>query len=202
MGQNYLTLEVECRGMILDKASEDSFRRKLLKLMAARYRAFLLRRFNTNSRGGGDWPPLADVTQKRRRKGKPIRRTSAEQVSIEKYFQKQSILVDTGLLRSALNVTPSAASFEAVSVAGVHASVAVGFSNVLHPPSPKKPKGRSGTPKLRKPVTVTQLAYIHHFGSKERKLPARPILVPPDENCIRKLEKLIEKELKKQYELD
>lgn len=199
MGENTMEITVECRGFFLDKASEDSFRRKLLKLMAARYRAFLLRRFNTNSRGGGDWPPLAESTKRRRRKGKPIRRTNAEQVSIEKHFQKQAILVDTGILRSGLNVIPTSASFEKISVAANRADVEVGFSSGIHPPK-KNPDGT--TPDSKKPITITKLAYIHHFGCKERNLPARPILVPPDSACMRQMENLVEKELKKQYDLD
>lgn len=201
MGENTVTFEVRCHGFVPDQSWEDDFRRKLLSLMAARYRAFLFRRFNINSRGGGDWPPLKESTKSRRRKGKPIHRTNPEQVAIESIFQKKSILVDTGILRSALNVRPAAASFEEISISELHASVAVGFSQMIHPPPTKKPKSKR-VPKIRTPITVTQLAYIHHFGCKKRGLPARPILVPPDEACMKAMEILIESEMKKIHGLD
>lgn len=38
------------------------------KRVGVRYRTFLQRRFNTFSRGGGEWPPLKPATIKRRRR--------------------------------------------------------------------------------------------------------------------------------------
>lgn len=43
---------------------------KILKVWAARYRAFAQRRFSAFSRGGGDWPPLAPSTIAGRRRGR------------------------------------------------------------------------------------------------------------------------------------
>ena len=76
---------------------------------------------------------------------------------------------------------------------------------MIHPPPTKKPKSKR-VPKIRTPITVTQLAYIHHFGCKKRGLPARPILVPPDEACIKfiesKIEEMLEDEMKGTNGLD
>jgi len=56
------------------------------------FKAFLQDRFDTFSKGGGDWAPLAESTIRRRRAGK-------------KGSRRVSILRDTGLLFGALDPT-------------------------------------------------------------------------------------------------
>jgi hypothetical protein len=63
--------------------------RDMLVQWATRYRAFIQRRFDRYSKGGGDWPSLATSTIAGRRKGKGKRRVT--------------ILRDTGTLFAALN---------------------------------------------------------------------------------------------------
>jgi len=62
----------------------------MYKQWAVRYSAFVRKRFNTYSRGGGDWEPLKDSTKKGRRKGKGS--------------GNAAILKDTGTLFGALTI--------------------------------------------------------------------------------------------------
>lgn len=198
-----LQFEVEGLGLILDRSNEDRLKRTALKLMSERYLAFLLRRFVNSSRGGGEWPPLALKTIKARRKGVKIKKGNAEQVSIGHHFKNVAILTDTGTLRNALDINKRFVGSERkISVVGSRAEVTVGFSrSMMHPPPTDRRKDRSKPRKPGTPITISELAAIHHYGNTERNLPARPILVKPDAMTVRKLEKILEEEMKKQYEI-
>lgn len=67
---------------------------RVLKVWEFRYKGFIFNRFNSFSRGGGDWPALAESTIAKRRSGGGD--------------GSPAILVDIGLLRGALTpvVTP------------------------------------------------------------------------------------------------
>ena len=194
MNELSIDIEIPNLSMILQKHESESFRRKLLRILAARYRAFCLRSFDQNSRGGKAWAPLKDSTAKRRRKGIKVRSGNAEQARIQSFFSGKRILVDTGILRGALNPTLSKGSYEKISLKAHFASADIGFSTMPHP-GPKSGKGG-----VRKPVTISQLAKFHHSGSRKTGLPARPILIPPDSNALRQFEKIIENEEVKLWE--
>lgn len=64
---------------------------RISKIWAARYRGFIQERFDTYSKGGGDWAPLAPSTIKARRKGRGK--------------GSPAILKNTGILFAAINPT-------------------------------------------------------------------------------------------------
>jgi len=108
---------------------------KTMKQWGARYRSFSQRRFDLFSKGGGNWPPLAESTIKRRRKGKRKSGTIA-------------ILRDTGTLFRALNpVLGQPGSFE--QVAGLF-TVELGFGGAS-----KHPNGTA---------SIADIAKFHNFG--------------------------------------
>ena len=193
-----ITVEITGIPDCISAANSDAVRRRILKIWAERMRAFWDRRFVRASRGDGTWAPLKPATVHRRRKGRSINPKKSEQVSIAKHFDKARILIDTGLLRGALNpkqVSPGA--FEKVSVVGKNATLTLGFGGEAQHNAPsKKRKKKSGTKKS--PITISQLAAIHHFGNVKRGLPARPLIVEPDEATRKRLEKIAEQELMKE----
>lgn len=69
----------------------------MFKQWSGRYEGFTRRRFKKNSRGGGEWPPLAASTIARRRKGK----------SKGKGKGKKAILNNTGILEGSLVIGSS-----------------------------------------------------------------------------------------------
>lgn len=109
------------------------------------------RRYRRASRGGGVWPDLAEST-KRRRRGARAGASGARVFAV---------LVDTGTTAKAL--TPGAFGNLFESVPG---GVRVGFDSDTHPGV------EDGDP-----LTVGELAAIHHFGLGV--VPERPILVEP-----------------------
>jgi hypothetical protein len=131
-----------------------------------RYRVFTLRRFNTFSRGGGTWKPLALSTIKARRKGK---RTTGQTKARAKgrtvmVAGKHSILADTGQLRASLN------SENLLLNRRVGNAVDFGFGAAPH--------RASG-------LTMGALATVHHFGTSFLLL--SPILVKPDGQTIQQM---------------
>ncbi len=107
---------------------------KALKQWAARYRGFVQERFDTFSKGGGDWPDLAPSTKRRRRKGGTSGRFS--------------ILRDTSILFGALDIRfhnqPGALEEK------IPFGVRVGFGGPA-----RHPDGE---------VTIADLANIHQKG--------------------------------------
>ena len=145
---------------------------KTLKQWGVRYRGFVQRRFNTYSKGGGDWPPLAPATIKRRRKGK-------------RKGGKVAILRDTGTLFRALNpVLGQPGQLE--EYPGTF-SVRLGIGGpVLHPGSGYGLKGTA---------TIADIASFHNFGMG---VPKRQIIVEPDEPLKAKMAGDAERNLNKE----
>ena len=198
---DHLTLSITGISNSVTAANDDSARRRVLKIWSEKMRAFWDRRFVQASRGDGTWAPLKAATEKRRRKGKKVNRHNAEQVSIQEHFKKARILIDTGLLRGALNPKQiSPGTLENVSVAGASAVLTLGFGgSAIHPKRLKKKKKGKKRPSqkasTKPPLTIAKLAAIHHFGNLQRGLPARPLLVEPDERTLKQLETIAIQEL-------
>ena len=165
--------------------------KNILILWGRAMRAYLDRRFDEQSKGGKDWPPLAESTIKRRRTPKPKKR-KGEQLEIESHFEKVSILMDTGQLRAALNPQrKSKGSYEQIVLSSHMGSIEVGIGGAdEHKPKQKRFK------KTSRPITIAELAVIHHYGLA-KGVPARPIVVPPDEDTKKKLDMILEKEVQK-----
>lgn len=169
-------------GKVAKILNSDRARNRVMKIIAARYRSAMQRRFTTYSRGGGDWKALKPSTVKRRRKAAKISDTE-EQKKIKNKFGPAAILIDTGILRSGLNTQLSSAGKETISSLPDEMTVTIAFSGRMHP--------ESAGPKV---MTISRLAAIHHFGAPSRGIPARPILVDPDEGTRRAIDAIIEKE--------
>ena len=120
---------------------------------AARYMAFIRRRFTVFSRGGGTWAPLADSTKAQRR-GPAKGSRKAKNGS-----RTFSILVDTGILRNSLSPGNPGNMFRPID-----GGMQVGIGPDSH--------GHDR-------ITIGDLAVFHHYG--KGRLPARTILVAPDE---------------------
>ena len=109
---------------------------KTLKQWGVRYRGFVQRRFDTFSKGGGNWPPLKPATIARRRKG-PGQGTIA-------------ILRDTGTVFRALNpVLGQPGSFEEIGAQPF--SVVLGFGGAAVHPNGK--------------ATIADIASFHNSGA-------------------------------------
>lgn len=118
------------------------------------YASAMTRRFTQFSRGGGDWPKLADSTIARRRHpkgGKRGRRRAKVGAG------SVSILADTGILRGALSVGAAGNK-----VRPIPNGVAFGFADL--------PRGKG--------ATLSKIAFWHHTGAGRN--PVRRILVQPD----------------------
>lgn len=184
-----LTMEVPDFTQFAYYIDDASLKRKILKLWAQRIRTFLMREFLKNSKGGGRWKPLK-VERKEPSPAKQAQKNS-EQVSVSKHFENQSILFDTGTLYKALDpnvLNPGA--LEKISYTGNTAMVSVGWGGpAIHPPSKRKPSKKSPH------VTVGEIAVLHHYGTST--IPARPLLVPPDDATIRGLTTIAQEEIMK-----
>lgn len=129
---------------------------------AVRFRSFLQQRFDGLSKGsgGGDWPPLAESTKRRRRlarKGHASRKSGG---SAARVF---AILRDTGTLFAAL--TPAFTKKPGQLQEDIPFGVRVGFG------------GPAKHPKCN--ATISDIARFHQMGVG--KLPVREIVVPPDD---------------------
>lgn len=141
--------------------------RRAMKQWAARYRSFAQQRFDANSKGGGDWPPLAASTIRKRRHGKGKGKAFAKAVRSvhggpSVISGSPSILRDTGLLFAALGGGPGSLEEH------VPGGVRVGFGG----------SARHGS----SPATIADIAEIHDTGGGH--VPQREILVEPDDQTI------------------
>jgi hypothetical protein len=125
--------------------------RKCIKQWEYRYRAEMQKRFLLNSKGGGDWPPLALSTVLNRRKGK----------SKTKQIRQAMILRDTGTLFNVLS--PAFKSDPGAFRKETKYGVTVGYGG------PGKYPG--GT------ATIADIASFHQVGAGY--LPVRAIIVEP-----------------------
>jgi hypothetical protein len=135
--------------------------RRMWKQIGAIMLGFWRRRYNLFSKGGGDWKDLAPSTKRGRQKAKRG----------AKGPRRFAILVDTGLLQNALAIGSPGSLLER------HGrGIRVGFSNRKHPDTD---------------FTFADLADTHQHGNPAGNLPARPILVEPDERTKRTLRRVI-----------
>lgn len=173
-----------------------------------RYSAFTRRRFNTYSRGGGDWLPLAKSTVDARRTGGKAKggvdfgggRNSNKarkkgsngsgqlgrgaRSSLARDTRKKGILVSAGGTFSILRDRGFLFNALTIGAAGNRVTelpngIAFGFTDAPHGAEAE--------------LSIGQLATIHHFGVPAKGIPARPILVRPDAQTIR----LIQGDLKR-----
>lgn len=130
--------------------------RKVYRQWAARYRSFVLRRFVKASRGDGTWPPLKPGTIARRRKGKGVGMIAA-------------ILIDTGTLRTALDVQfkKKPGQFQR----DIPGGIIVGFGGPA-----RHGKGSA---------TIAEIAAYHQAG--KGKLPKRELLVKPNRETVNRM---------------
>ena len=169
------------------QADEQALMSRILRILAARYRAFAFDRFKRASLGEQHiWKPLkpATIKAKERNRKARINKKNPEQNSIQGHFERAAILVDTGHLEKAL-IPRLNGMTETYSADSKEASVKIAFAGRLH----------EGAGKSKGQLTIAKLASIHHFGAPSRHIPARPILVEPDANVRKQMEVLIEKEI-------
>ena len=156
-----------------------------------RIEAFTKRRFEINSRGGGDWPPLAVSTVKQRRAASPsspfaARRRAAVASTTARDTRRGgrvvssgrsvAILRDTGVLFKALSVgapgntlTPIRGGLEyGISGSGSHSGGAL--------------SAIAGSARGRSSITIADLAAIHNAGTS--RIPQRRIVVEPDHGTL------------------
>lgn len=133
--------------------------RKVFRQWAARYRSFVQLRFDKYSKGGGSWPPLKPATIARRRK--PARGTKKGAARVV------SILRDTGLLFNALS--PRLASAPGALQEDLSDGILVGYGGAHRHSTGGK-------------ATIADIASFHQKGGG--RLPARPIIVSPDERTV------------------
>lgn len=127
-----------------------------LKLWAIRYRSYIQLRFDTFSRGGGNWRDLSPATKKARRGNKKAKsRTFA-------------ILRDTGTLFAALNPVFSGAP--GALQEQIPFGIRVGY-------------GGPQTYQKGTRATIADVASFHQNGVEPR-LPKREIIVTPDEHLL------------------
>lgn len=137
---------------------------------AAIYRSAMGERFVTNSRGGGDWPPLAEST-KRQRRG-PQQKSGGKRGKRGKAHAATgnfTILTDTGLLRAVLlsNFVGTPGYLQE----DIPFGVKVGFGG----PSSYPAGG----------ATIADIASFHQSGGGH--LPQRKILVEPPPECVARM---------------
>lgn len=134
-----------------------------LRQWGGRFRAFLRERFVEFSRGGGDWPDLADSTKKARMHARAGARDSAGRL-IGKGAAKGrtfAILRDTGTLLNALDVTFSSKPGQLQE--DIPFGVRVGYGGPGRYPNGK--------------ATIADIASFHQTGGPH--LPCRKIIVDP-----------------------
>lgn len=139
----------------------------------ARYRSFTRRRFRNYSRGGGDWPPLAESTLRARRAGKRGTRTKGGRLgkkgasNVSAGAIKISILVDKlGMLDRALE--PNFSGQAGALQIGIAYGVRVGYGGHARHPTGK--------------ATIADIARFHNNGSGRN--PRRQIIVEPDQRTV------------------
>lgn len=135
--------------------------KKALKLWAVRYRSYVQLRFDTYSKGGGNWRALSAATIKTRRKGR------GKKNGISGTF---TILRDTGTLFAALapifTGAPGAIEEE------IPFGIRVGFGGPQKYVTGKKTK-----------ASIADIASFHQNGVAPR-LPQREIIVPPNAQLL------------------
>lgn len=138
--------------------------RKAFRQMAVVYRSFLQLHFDRSSKGGGDWPSLAESTRKRRRKA----RKGA------KGGRRFSILRNTGLLFNVL--CPVFVQRPGAIEQDISNGIRIGFGG-----PGRHPDGQA---------TIADIAYFHDRG--KGILPQREIIVGPDAATLDRMTGILE----------
>lgn len=139
----------------------------LMNQWSRRYLGFARRRYVRFSRGGGDWPPLAPATVRKRRKGK----TGKLGVDAKRTGGRVAILRDTGTLLHTLDVDRQD------NRRGIRGGVEVGFL----PTKPAKQRQGGGILPVSG-LTIAELASYHQHGKGH--LPQRKVIVEPDDRTV------------------
>lgn len=161
----------------LGAGSSDGPVNAALKQWAARYRAFLQRRYVRASRGGGIWPPLKHP-ERRRGSGKRVGKQVDTAAGTQKLI-RAAVLRDTGTLFNV--VSPSFTGAPGQLQKKIPFGVRVGYG------------GPSRHPKAR--ATVADIASFHQVGAGV--LPKREIIVPPDTATLQQMAADMDRALKK-----
>lgn len=178
---------------------------------AKRYEAFARKRFNANSRGGGDgtWPALALSTLERRQQGKNTANTNAT-VSLtdgKRVFNPRAGYISLGrdtkrdgglapaIFGKGMDARAVSANilkdtgmlFNALTIGQMGNRVEAIPMGVRYgfSPAPHFPKKGRAFNGAKAKMTISRLASIHHFGNPARGLPKRTILVHPDAQTLR-----------------
>lgn len=182
-------LDLKFTVQVPSQADEQALASRVLRALAARYRAFAEQHFDQSSKGNGTWKPLKPSTIKaklRKRKAAKINKKNPEQAALAPYFDGTRILVFTGQLKGALNPSMRTGGMkETYTGNGLNAEVKIAFTGKLH----------SAAGGSNDKMTIAKLAAIHHFGSSARHIPARPILVEPTSEVKRQMEAIIQSEI-------
>ncbi len=152
--------------------------RNAVRQWAVRFRSFLQERFDRLSKsGGGEWAPLKASTKRRRRKGKG--RTVKARGKTRTFAQGTvSILRDTGTLFGALH--PQFTHKPGQLQQDIPMGVRVGYGGPA-----KHPGGKA---------SIADIAHFHQVGNLPH-LPARPIIVDPDQHTVNQMARDMERAL-------
>jgi hypothetical protein len=151
------------------------------------YRSAMRRRFMQLARGGAGWPPLKYATIVRRRhgkKGRYKRGAAAYKRAKASGGGQVSTLLDTGVLVATLDPVFSGPQAGQVQYSLTDGGLAVGIGG--------------GAQKHKGSITVGALAEIHHRGLGH--VPARPILVDPDDSTKNTMARALEIGIRKAKE--
>lgn len=148
---------------------------KAIKQWAVIYRGFAYRRFDKFSKGGGDWPKLAESTLEKRRPG------TAKKIKVSGKAIKTgvAILRDTGMLMNAL--VPTFTGNPGALEKDIPFGVVVGFGG-----TGKHPDGYA---------SIADIASFHQVGGG--RLPKREIIVDPDATVRRMMAATMQAALKR-----
>lgn len=146
------------------------------KQWGSRYLTWTKRLFRKNSAGGGEWPPLKNISYARAL-GAPLLRTKTDRMRNKsqvakrrkKYSEaakKVKILFDTGTLYKALTIYMPGNLYKLI-----FNGIRVGFANAkVH---------KKGT------TTIQKIAEAHQKGNPAKNLPKRVILHKPDGQLVK-----------------
>lgn len=143
--------------------------RDALRQWAVRYRSAMQERFVEQSRGGGEWPPLKEITKQRRRGTQQgPRKKRGKRGSEHAATGTFAILRDTGTLFNALS--PAFSGKPGQLQEDIEFGVRVGYGGPM-----RYEKGKA-------PATIADIARFHQTGAG--RLPIRKILVDPPASCL------------------
>lgn len=192
-------------------AAVESIAPTVTKQWASRWMTYIRRRFDRNSKGGGDWAPLKQSTIDRRRYSKggrigPARRSAAQgyseasraRIAAQRAMNaattpKERKAARAAFVRAGKKLSSAKAKRDRVKAAGESAAILRDTGTLFRATSEGAPgnlfapsgvKGfRAGFMPTKHPSGKPTLSQIAAWHNKGApgKYPARPILVPPDQ---------------------